>query len=209
MHVYLLDSPENGIGTASVSGLLTELKGDTGKSQAVVNSPVYLADAQDGCYMAAGITGEDGEFCFSHLVLGEYCLKVEHQGSVQCDEKAILKIDTDGQHFEIEARLDGNRMTTIITGNSSAVYSNPLDRGISFNPNPSLDGKLNLIMKDSFKRLKLEITDLAGWIVRTMDLREIQAGHKDAVDLEDLEKGTYILEISTSRDRLSKQLVLQ
>lgn len=209
MHVYLLDSPENGIGTASVSGLLTELKGDTGKSQAVVNSPVYLADAQDGCYMAAGITGEDGEFCFSHLVLGEYCLKVEHQGSVQCDEQAILKIDTDGQHFEIEARLDGNRMTTIITGNSSAVYSNPLDRGISFNPNPSLDGKLNLIMKDSFKRLKLEITDLAGWIVRTMDLREIQAGHKDAVDLEDLEKGTYILEISTSRDRLSKQLVLQ
>ena len=64
-------------------------------------------------------------------------------------------------------------------------------------------------MKDSFKKLKLEITDLAGWIVRTMDLIEIQAGYTDAVDLEDLEKGTYILEISTSRDRLSKQLVLQ
>jgi hypothetical protein len=55
----------------------------------------------------------------------------------------------------------------------------------------------------------LEITDLGGWIVRTMDLDEIQAGYSDAVDLEDLEKGTYILEISTNRDRLSKQLVLQ
>jgi len=100
-------------------------------------------------------------------------------------------------------------MTTTISGDMHAGYLNPLDRGISFDPNPSLDGKLNLILKDSFKRLKLEITDLSGWIVRTMDLDGIQAGDTDAVDLEDLEKGTYILEISTSRDRLSKQLVLQ
>ena len=209
MHVYLLDSPENGIGTASVSGLLTEINGDSDKSQVLVNTPVYLADAQDGCYMAAGITGDGGEFCFSHLVVGEYHLKVEHLGSVRYDEQAILKIETDGLHFEIEVVLDGNRMTTNITGNRSTVYLNPLDRGISFKPNPSLDGKLNLIMKDSFKRLKLEISDLAGWIVRTIDLDEIQAGHQNAVDLEDLEKGTYIIEISTSRDRLSKQLVLK
>lgn len=209
MHVYLLDSPEDGLGTASVSGQLTEDTGETGESQCLVNTPVYLADAKDGCYIAAGLTGEKGAFCFSHLVTGEYYLKVEHQGSVRCDEGAILKIDTDGQHFEIEARLDRRKMTTTFAGNSTAVYLNPLDQGISFNPNPSLDGKLNLFVKDSFKRLKLEITDLGGWIVRTMDLNEIQAGYKDAVDLEDLEKGTYILEISTSRDRLSKQLVLQ
>ncbi len=209
MHVYLLDAPGNGIGTASVSGLLREDKSETGESQALVNTPVYLADAKDGCYIAAALTGDKGEFCFSHLLTGEYCLKVEHHGSVRCDERARLKIDADGLHFDIEARLDRKRMKTTITGNRSAVYLNPLDRGISFNPNPSLDGKLNLIMKDSFKRLKLEITDLAGWIVRTMDLSEIQAGYTDAVDLEDLEKGTYILEISTSRDRLSKQLVLQ
>ena len=50
---------------------------------------------------------------------------------------------------------------------------------------------------------------MAGWIVKTMDLKELQAGHTDAVDLEDLQKGTYILELSTNRDRLSKQLVLQ
>ena len=209
MHVYLLDAPGNGTGTASVSGSLREDNGKAGVSQPLVNTPVYLADAKDGCYIAAVLTGDKGEFCFSHLLTGEYCLKVEHQGSVRCDDRARLKIDADGLHFDIEARLDRKRMKTTITGNRSAVYLNPLDRGISFNPNPSLDGKLNLIMKDSFKRLKLEITDLAGWIVKTMDLSEIQAGYTDAVDLEDLEKGTYILEISTSRDRLSKQLVLQ
>ncbi len=209
MHVYLLDAPGNGIGTASVSGSLREDNGKAGGSQPLVNTPVYLADAKDGCYIAAALTGDKGEFCFSHLLTGEYCLKAEHQGSVRCDERARLKIDADGLHFDIEARLDRKRMKTTVTGNRSAVYLNPLDRGISFNPNPSLDGKLNLIMKDSFKRLKVEITDLAGWIVRTMDLDEIQAGYTDAVDLEDLEKGTYILEISTNRDRLSKQLVLQ
>ena len=209
MHVYLLDAPGNVTGTASVSGLLTENNGKAGESQALVNAPVYLADAKDGCYIAAALTGEKGEFCFSHLLTGVYCLKAEHQGSVRCDERARLKIDADGLHFDIEARLDRKSMKTTITGNRSAVYLNPLDRGISFIPNPSLDGKLNLIMKDSFKRLKLEITDLAGWIVKTMDLSEIQSGYTDAVDLEDLEKGTYILEISTSRDRLSKQLVLQ
>ncbi len=213
MHVYLLDSPGNGIGTASVSGLLIEDKGvaeaEVEDSIGLVNTPVYLADAKDGCYIAAGVTGQEGEFCFSHLVTGEYCLKVEHQGLVMCDEGTRLKIDIEGLHFDIEARLDRNMMRTTITGNRSAVYKNPLDRGISFNPNPSLDGKLNLKMKNSFKRLKLEITDLGGWIVRTMDLGEIQAGYTDAVDLEDLEKGTYVLEISTSRDRLSKQLVLQ
>ncbi len=209
MHVYLLDAPGNVTGTASVSGLLREDKGKAGESQALVNTPVYLADAKDGCYIAAALTGVKGEFCFSHLLTGEYCLKAEHQGSVRCDERARLKIDVDGLHFDIEARLDRKRMKTTITGNRSAVYLNPLDRGISFNPNPSLDGKLNLIMQDSFKRLKLEITDLSGWIVRTMDLGKIQSGYTSEVDLEDLEKGTYILEISTSRDRLSKQLVLQ
>jgi hypothetical protein len=209
MHVYLLDSPENGIGTASVSGLLTEENSDAGGSKSLTNTPVYLADAKDGCYIAAGLTGEKGDFCFSHLVTGEYCFKIEHEGSVSCDEGAIIAVDTDGMHFDILARVDRKRMTTTIEGSRSSTYLNPLERGISFNPNPSLDGKLNLILKDSFKRLKLEITDLGGWIVRTMDLDEIQAGYSDAVDLEDLEKGTYILEISTNRDRLSKQLVLQ
>ena len=209
MHVYLLDSPENGIGTASVSGLLTEDKGASGGSIPLVNTPVYLADAKDGCYISAGITGEKGDFCFSHLVTGEYCFKIEHDGSVSCDEEATITIDTEGMHFDILARVNKKRLTTTIEGNRSSAYLNPLEGGISFSPNPSLDGKLNLILKDSFKRLKLQITDLGGWIVRTMDLGEIQAGYSDAVDLEDLERGTYILEISTSRDRLSKQLVLQ
>lgn len=209
MHVYLLDSPENGIGTASVSGLLTEDKGEAGGSVPLSNTPVYLADVKDGCYIAAGLTADKGDFCFSHLVTGEYCFKIEHDGSVRCDEGATITVDTDGMHFDILARVDRKRLITTIEGNRSGVYLNPLERGISFNPNPSLDGKLNLILKDSFKRLKLEISDLGGWIVRTMDFDGIQAGYTDAVDLEDLEKGTYILEISTNRDRLSKQLVLQ
>ena len=209
MHVYLLDFPDKGIGTASVSGSLIETDEHTGRLQPVENAPVYLADAKDGCYLAAGLTGDDGEFCFSHLMTGEYCLIAEHKGSARCDEDAILKIDTDDLHMEVTAKLVRKRMTTTIKRSRAAVFLNPLDRGISFDPNPSLDGKLNLILKDSFKRLKLEITDLSGWIVRTMDLNEIQAGYTNAVDLEGLEKGTYILEVSTSRDRLSKQLVLQ
>ena len=209
MHVYLLDSHEKQLGTASISGSLVEMPGGTKHVMAVANAPVYLADARDGCYVAAGLTGDNGEFCFTNLLTGEYCLKVEHQGSVKWDERARLRIDTDGLHFDVTAKLDPKKMETSISGNRPSVYLNPLERGISFDPNPSLDGKLNLVMKDSFKRLKLEISDLSGWIVRTMDLNEPQAGYRDAVDLEDLEKGTYILEISSSKDRLSKQLVLQ
>ncbi len=209
MHVYLLDSHDKRLGTASVSGSLVEILGGTGQSQAIANAPVYLADARDGCYIAAGLTGDNGEFCFTNLMSGEYSLIVEHMGSVKCDERAKLKIDADGLHFDVAARLDRKKMTTSIFENKSPGYLNPLESGISFDPNPSLDGKLNLVMKDSFKRLKLEISDLSGWIVRTMDLDEPRAGYRDAVDLEDLQKGTYILEISTTNDRLSKQLVLQ
>jgi len=209
MQVYLLDSPDLGIGTASVSASLVEISDNPKKTEPLVNTPIYLADAKDGCYMAAGLTDDNGQFCFSHLVTGEYHLKVEHNDSVWCDERTTLKIDADGLHFDVAARLNRKSMTTTITGTRSAVYWNPLDHGISFGQNPSLDGKLNLHIKDSFTKLKLEITDLSGWIVRTMDLAEIKAGHTDTVDLGDLEKGTYILEISTSRDRLSKQLVLQ
>jgi hypothetical protein len=209
MHVYLLDSPDIGLGTATVSGLLLQKNGEPGQAEPVRNAPVYLADAKDGCYIAAGLSGEKGEFCFNHLMAGEYSLIVEHNGSVRCDEGTRLKIETDGVHLDVKAKLDEKKMTTTVSGNRSAVNLNRLAQGISFDPNPSLDGKLNLILKDSFERLKLEITDLSGWIVRTMDLDEIQAGYTDAVDLADLEKGTYILEISTSRDRLSKQLVLQ
>ena len=209
MHVYLLDSPDKEIGTASVSGSLVENAGNNGPSRAVANAPIYLADARDGCYIAAGLTGDNGEFSFTHLLAGEYSIKVEHQGSVKCDERTKLKIGSDGLHFEVTAKLDPDSMETSISGNRPSEYLNPLERGIGFDPNPSLDGKLNLIVKDSFKRLKLEISDLSGWIVRTRDFIEPQAGYRDTLDLEDLDKGTYILEISTSKDRLSKQLVLQ
>jgi hypothetical protein len=209
MHIYLLDSPDKGIGTASISGTLLESIGDERQSQTVVNAPVYLADAKDGCYVSAGLTDDTGEFCFSHLVTGEYCLKVEHNGSVMCDEGAKLRVDRDGMRMMVAITLDRRSISTTITGNLPAAYLNPLDSGISFDPNPSLDGKLNLKVKESFPRLKLEITDLSGWIVRTMDLGEIHKGQSDSLDLDDLEKGTYILEISTNRDRLSKQLVLQ
>jgi hypothetical protein len=209
MHVYLLDAHDKQLGTASVSGSLVEILGGNGLSQAVANAPVYLADANDGCYVAAGLTGDNGEFSFTNLLAGEYCLKVEHRGSVKSDEKAKLKIDNDGLHFDVTARLDQKKMNTSISGNRPSKYLNPLERGISFDPNPGLDGKLNFVIKDSFKRLKLEISDLSGWIVRTIDLDEPQAGYRDTVDLEDLEKGSYILEISTSKDRLSKQLILQ
>jgi len=72
MHVYLLDSPDKGIGTASVSGSLLEINGNPGEVQPVANAAVYLADARDGCYIAAGLTGDNGDFCFTHLLTGEY-----------------------------------------------------------------------------------------------------------------------------------------
>jgi hypothetical protein len=209
LHVYLLDAPDKGVGTAFVSGLLEETSSGNGQQRPVVNAPVYLADAKDGCYISAGLTDDKGTFCFTHLLTGEYCLKVEHQGSVRCDDDARLKIDTDGLHLEVKAILHGGELITSISRRGTGRQRNPLDHGISFNTNPNLDGKLNLILNASFPRLKLEITDLSGWIVRTLDMNERPAGHTETLDLEDLEKGTYILEISTSRDRMSKQLVLQ
>ena len=209
MPIYLLDSPDKGIGTASISGMLLENAEAKRQTRSVSNAPVYLADAKDGCYIAAGLTDAGGEFCFSHLLTGVYGLKVEYRGSVLCDDKAELRIDQEGLHMKISVTIDGSSITTIIDGQRPAAYLHPLNSGISFDPNPSPDGKLTLSMKKSFQRLKLEITDLSGWIVRTMDLSEIRAGYSDTLDLDDLEKGTYILEITTNRDRLSKQLVLQ
>ena len=209
VHIYLLDAPDNGIGTASVSGLLLEIPSGKGKQRPVLNAPVYLADARDGCYISAGLTDEKGAFCFTHLIKGEYCLKVEHQGSVWCDKSTLLNIDIDGLHIVVTATINRGEMVASVTRKGPGKLVNPLDHGISFSPNPKPDGKLNLRLNESFPRLKLEITDMSGWIVRTLDLNERRAGHTEALDLEDLEKGTYILEISTSRDRLSKQLVLQ
>jgi hypothetical protein len=209
MHVYLLDAPDKGVGTASVSGLFLETTGGDGQTRPVVNAPVYLADARDGCYISAGLTDVQGEFCFTHLLTGDYSLKVEHNGSVWCDESTNLSIDRDGLRIDVTATLHRQGMSTSVERRRSARQLNPLDQGIIFDPNPNLDGKLNFMLKASFPRLKLEITDLSGWIVRTMDLNGGQAGHTEALDLEDLEKGTYILEISSSRDRLSKQLLLQ
>jgi hypothetical protein len=209
LQIYLLDAPDKGVGTASVSGLLVEIGKVNGQQRPVSNAPVYLADARDGCYISAGLTDEKGEFCFSHLITGEYCLKVEHQGSVRCDESALINLDTDGLQVDVRATLHKGEMITNVTRKGPGKLPNPLDHGISFNPSSNLNGKLNLMLNASFPRLKVEITDLSGWIVRTLDLNERQAGHTEALDLEDLERGTYILEISTSRDRLSKQLVLQ
>jgi hypothetical protein len=209
MAVYLLDAPDKGIGTASISGMLFEHYRENMQTRTVSNAPVYLADAKDGCYIAAGLTDNAGEFCFSHLVTGAYSLKVEYRGSVWCDEKTWLKVEQEGLHMMISVTLDGSSISTVIDKQRPATYLNPLDSGISFDPNPSPDGKLTLSMKESFQRLRLEISDLSGWIVRTMDLNEIRAGYSDTLNLDDLEKGTYILEITTNRDRLSKQLVLQ
>ena len=209
MHVFLLDAPEKVKGAASVSGALFESDEDSNDSIPVANVPVYLADARDGCYIAAGLTGEKGEFSFFNLQAGEYCLKVDHNGTVKCDERVKLKIDSDGLQVDVTANLNRSRMITSVTENRSSVNLNPLEDGLSFDPNPSLDGMLNLSSIETFKRLKLEISDLSGWIVMMRDLVEIQPGYTESFDLGNLEKGTYLLDISTYRDRLLKQLILQ
>ena len=74
MHVYLLDTPDNGVGTASVSGPADREIRARPEAVPLPNAPIYLADAIDGCYIAAGLTGEKGDFCSSHLITGEYSL---------------------------------------------------------------------------------------------------------------------------------------
>jgi hypothetical protein len=220
LQLFISDYQNTESNVASVVGVVLEARSyrnvsnpanDVGYAAAfpISHAPVYLADAKDGCYIASGLTDNDGNFIFQNISNGWYCIKVDHDGSTICDEKNQIRIDDNVQNLDVKAIISKQRMITRVRANSLLNQRSPMEEGLCIELSPEYDGRLKLKVNMPFNHLKMKILDLSGWIVFIRDYKKIPEGYEDLQDLNHLDPGTYIMHISGSNYLSSKKLILQ
>ena len=202
---------------ASVAGVLLEARSysnpegyeASGAAFPIPHAPVYLADVRDGCYIASGLTDNDGNFIFHNIPNGQYCIKVEHNNSTVCDRKNQLAIDDQVEHLNVKAIISQRRMIARVLANPSKNNRPPIEEGVSFELASEYNGLLKLRVSMPFRNLKMEILDLTGWIVFVKNFENISIGYETALDLNHLERGAYIIQVSGSNYTATKELILE
>ena len=172
------------------------------------HAPVYLSDTKDGCYIASGLTDSDGNFNFHNIPNGRYCIKVDHNNSTICDRKNQLLIDDKVERLDIKAIISDRRMIVRILSNPVENHRGPIEEGISFTMASDYNGMLKFRLNIPLNSIKLEILDLSGWIVFVRSYENISIGYETVVDLNYLERGKYIIQVSGSNYSASKELIL-
>lgn len=205
---------------ASVAGVVLEARGYKNglnpKAEEVhaaafpiPHAPVYLADVKDGCYVASGLTDNDGNFVFHNIPNGRYCIKVDHENSTVCDRKNQLRIDDEIEHLDVKAIVMERRMVARVHENPSSNHRRTIEEGVSIELASEHHVRLKLRVNLPLSSLKIDISDQSGWIVFTRNFETISIGYETELDLNHLERGTYIVQISGSNYSATKELILE
>jgi hypothetical protein len=217
---FLSDYQDPGKGEASVAGLVMQARSLNKVSRRLRrkfprsvmplgNAPVYLSDFEDGCYIAAGLTDKAGRFFFQNIPHGEYCIKIDHRGSTRCDPESRLKIDAKISNLDFKAIISPKHMVTRIITNPLVHLKNPMAEGIHLELKDDTNVFLRTGTKIPLTDMKIEVSDLSGWIVFFRCYGDVPPGYEADHDLNHLGKGDYIIRISGSNYSLCKKLTLQ
>ena len=220
LKLFISDYQNTDINIACVAGVILEARSYRKVSNLANNvgyaatfpishAPVYLADAKDGCYIASGLTDNDGSFIFQNISSGWYCIEEDHDGSTICDEKNQIRIDNNVQNLKVKSIISKQRMITRVIANSLLNQSSHMTEGVGIELSPEQNGRLKLRVNTPINNLKIEILDPSGWIVFFKDYKNILEGFEELQDLNHLDPGSYIMQISGSNYIASKQLILQ
>jgi len=211
------DHQDADVSVASVAGVLMEARNYSnpdgydarGAAFPIPHAPVYLADVKDGCYIASGLTDNDGNFIFHNIPNGRYCIKVEHDNSTVCDRINQLAIDDEIEYLKIKAIISNRRMIARVIANSKENYRSPIEEGVRFKLASDYNGMLKLRVNMSLNSLKIEILDHTGWILFIRNFEDVSIGYETVLDLNHLEHGTYIIQVSGDNYTATKKLILQ
>ncbi len=207
LQITLLEDPDSGNGTGSVSGSMHEEDGAKksvstrfghyqGEGTPIDSVPVYLVDLE-GNIVHADVTDEQGKFDFMQIAQGEYLLKADYLGYPMSDDNDTLKISVQNAVYEIVAVVSNEEIASSIikiTGIRGAsilsqlkVYPNPFSEDLTIST--GIAGN---------KTLSYQLTELSGRILRRGIVHCNNGKGLIRLDTETLEPGCYLLGIRIS-----------
>ena len=74
---------------------------------------------------------------------------------------------------------------------------------------PEPNGKMKLRVNMEICRFKIEISELSKGVILSRNFENIPAGYEAVLELNHLDPGAYIMQISCDNSTVSKQLILQ
>lgn len=114
-------------------------------------------------------------------------------------------------YFGSGAHLGSGMKGQIIVRSVPGIYANhPNGFDFTVYPNPvSTDSWINLQLSRS-ERISIQVYDMQGRIVRTFIDQEMKAGEmKMPFTLSSLDKGNYIVQMRSNKERISKQIMIR
>ena len=110
LQISISDFRDTDKSTATIAGLVMEARSYQkasnpegnevyGAAFPIVHTPVYIADMEDGCYIASGLTDSVGYFNLHTSPNGLYRIKVNHDGCTVYDQKNLIRIDDNESPF--------------------------------------------------------------------------------------------------------------
>lgn len=165
---------------------------------------VYLIDATTGKLVKFATTDMNGDYSFSNVPTGTYQLQPEMLGFTTTPSTAF-QISNTKTKVENMWFVASNSKKTIKPVPSSVA--NVADR-LSFNiyPNPAKNKTTIQWNSNSTANAAIVITDITGKKVYS---NTVKATHETEIDLSQLRKGLYFINISSENNQQTQKLVVE
>ena len=154
-----------------------------------------------------------GKYICADYCTGDfYVVEPDGQGGWSGSEVAQFSHDvsTFGEDSAGElyiASFSSGSIHHIVGENSVSTHSIPLLEDFNIHPNPT-SGKTHLNIKSSgLLDLNLQLVDMNGKVILTRSI-QVNGEHQELIDMQELSSGSYILNISSDKGLLSKQLIV-
>ncbi len=205
IQITLLEAPESGDGTGSVSGSMHEENGGK-KSVRISNAtyqgegtpldsvPVYLVN-MTGNIVHADVTDEQGEFDFTQIAQGEYLLKADYLGYPMSADNDTLKISSENAVYEIVAVVSDEEIASSIT-KVTGINEASILRQLKVYPNPFSEYLTIHTGINGEETLSYQLKELSGRTLRSGVVECSNGRGLIRLDTEALNPGCYLLGIS-------------
>jgi hypothetical protein len=215
LQIILLEAPDPGDGSGSVSGSMHEEDGAK-KSVSIRNGryqgagtpldsvPVYLVDLE-GNIVHADVTDEQGEFDFMKITQGDYMLKADYLGYPMAAGNDTLQITGENEKFEIVAVVSSETITSSVA-RITGMDETTLPAEMKVYPNPFRD-YLWISTGDAVTgEFSYSLTELSGRVLLNGKVRHDTGNERVRLHTDGLEPGCYLLHIGS--DNLERTMMV-
>lgn len=191
VNVHLEEIPDSEGGVGAISGAVSH-HSNTDAQIPAHDSQILVFNSNDQA-VAYAYSNENGEFTFENLAFDTYTLYAESTG-LFTEPVTITLSETNPTAFDVQLELFETDITSVHD------FTTPDTQKLEIFPNPASDRIF--VKTDLSGDLRITVKDLAGREILAINRQ--QANGQTAVDVSELTRGIYFLQVSSKQSGFSE-----